>query len=390
MATVTTYGIEWAVNRGTPMDTPSSIDTILDGNSGQFSEYQWEDATARLVEGPEQLTGFIVQGRVWEDTAEIDDATGDVVSVSRSYPSYTMSEMSISGGIGNDWVDPDNPAKPRQHGGPIFFSSIDMNQAVPGGGYCKTGLHEYTAKVNGFVNGIAGLPSVPPVDDQQCFLMDITTGIGYIWADSIPGQGSGPKWTNTGVAKDPALINTTAVASINDLPVGDGAPDVGTWQLVNTGTYGTMYEYNDEGWMNIGPLQAGDLPFVVIPEDEKKSYVSGYIYPLVFDQARFRYVPRLSGATQTSYGGSVDISTTGWFPTLPHNPERGIFPMDSVTHFLADDRELVSAVYTVTMNTNLASDTITIVQDVYQPTYNWGNLLRDMLNLCSFTNGYYH
>ena len=186
------------------------------------------------------------------------------------------------------------------------------------------------------------------------------------------------------------VISAEPLATVAELPLGDAAPAVGVWQRVNTGVqYNSVYEYTASGWRNIGPMQtAGN--FVVLPPEVKKSYAGGYIYPLVFDRCSFRYVPRLAPETQLTYTGDVSIETTGWFPTTPLDEERNIYPMDSVTHCLPDDRELVTIKYTFNMVTNLASSTLTVYQDVYQPTYKWENLIRELLATCYYTHGIYH
>ena len=53
---------------------------------------RWEDVTARLIGGPEQLVDFWIQGRPFVDVRTIvtDDESGEVTSdsVTRFYPAY--------------------------------------------------------------------------------------------------------------------------------------------------------------------------------------------------------------------------------------------------------------------------------------------------------------
>lgn len=398
MATIITdtIGVEWQVNNGAlagehaleepPVDL-NNVNGVIEPN-----DFQWPDATARLIGGPEQLVDQWVQARVYKDTRTqvISDDTGEIVSdtVARTYLPYSVSEMTFSSDFTNDWVDETNPAKPKQYSGPILYKHNDLEAplAIPAGGYTRVGVDSFNAAFCGFVLDNNALPETPGTLGDVAFLINITTGMGYIWADSVPGLGAGYRWVNCGLAKDPGEINTNALASIDDLP--DDAPD-GQWQVVSTGVYGTVYFKTPEGWMNIGPIQGGG-PVVVIPETDKKRYVSGYMYSLVFDQSRFRYVPRLSGETQSTYEGEISINQTGWFPDSPHDPDRDIYPMDSVTRVKPDGREMRTVTYTCTFTSDLASDTCTILQDVYQPTYNWGDLIQQLLELTYFYHGIYH
>lgn len=398
MATIITdtIGVEWQVNNGAlagehaleepPVDL-NNVNGVIEPN-----DFQWPDATARLIGGPEQLVDQWVQARVYKDTRTqvISDDTGEIVSdtVARTYLPYSVSEMTFGSDFTNDWVDETNPAKPKQYSGPILYKHNDLEAplAIPAGGYTRVGVDSFNAAFCGFVLDNNALPETPGTLGDVAFLINITTGMGYIWADSVPGLGAGYRWVNSGLAKDPGEINTNALASIDDLP--DDAPD-GQWQVVSTGVYGTVYFKTPEGWMNIGPIQGGG-PVVVIPETDKKRYVSGYMYSLVFDQSRFRYVPRLSGETQSTYEGEISINQTGWFPDSPHDPDRDIYPMDSVTRVKPDGREMRTVTYTCTFTSDLASDTCTILQDVYQPTYNWGDLIQQLLELTYFYHGIYH
>ena len=403
MAITTTqvYGVEWLVNQGNlagdhaleepPVDL-NNVNGVVEPN-----DFQWPDATARLIGGPEQIVGQWVQARVYLDTRTIvtDDETAEVTSdtVVRTYPPHTVSSMTFTSDFTNDWVDVENPAKPKQYAGTILFKHTpeDVTDlggpfAIPGGGYTRVGIDSFNAAFCGYILDPLALPETPGSLGDVAYFINLTNGKAYIWEDSVPGLGSGFRWTSSGVMKDPTTINTGALGSIEELPED---AEVGTWQLVNTGVYGTVYAKTDEGWLNIGPLQGGG-PVVVIPEEDKPRYVSGYMYSLVFDQSRFRYVPRMSGETQDTYEGEVSINETGWFPDQPHDPSRDIYPMDSVTRVKPDGRSMRTVTYTCTYTADLASDTCTILQDVYQPTYNWGELIQQLLDLTYFRHGIYH
>jgi len=413
----TTYSIvidvEWVVNQGV-LTGKEAIDPTPDPNSAtgyvNHIEFQWDDTNAGLIDGPTQLTGFWVEGRAYIDTRTIvtDDETGEVASdtVARQYPAWNLTSQSIESDLTDDWVDATNPAKPKQYEGPILYKMNELTTPVPMVPYGtgRVGILENSATFLGFVNGKASLPDSNGGAGNNSFFIDLETGRGYVWALSLPGAVTPPTkfWVNSGLAHNPALINTTPLESTDDL---DLEAEIGSWQVVNVGTYGTVYAKTEEGWLNIGPVQLGGAsPLVTIPADVQKSYVSGYIYPLVFDRSRFFYVPRMSGESQETYEGEISILETGWFPQEPHDPELDIYPMDSVTRVRPDDRTYVTGTYTVTM-TGVASyidpytglptqggfgSVCTVYQDIYQPTYNWGDVIHQLLDLTYFKHGIYH
>lgn len=390
------YGIEWTVNQGAPVGEPVE-DLNYFGGVVPPTEFTWNDEQARLVGGPEELTGYYVQGRVFLDTrtkvltdpdplADPPDPGGEIVSddVARTYPAVSVTSMTITTSEEDNWTDTSNPAKPRQWGGPILYRFNPTEPYASSGGPIQVGIKDNRAIVSGFVFNEATLPATR-INGDDTFYIALDTGTGFVWADAQTGGGS-YQWMKSGIAKDPGQINTTPYATVNDLP--EDAED-GQWAIVNNSTYGTVYAKDGTGWMNIGPVQ-GPGPIVSIPDDEEKTYVSGYIYSLVFDRSDFKYVPRLSGGTQGTYQGEVSIDVTGWFPDSPYDPERDIYPMDSVTAVKPDDRELVSITYTVTLTTDLYTGSCTIVQDVYQPTSSWGDLINQLLQQTYFYWGIYH
>ena len=390
---IITFGIEWNVNQGVAMDEPAAA-LYLQPKILPHAEYKWDDEVARLVEGPEQLVGYYVEGRVFRDEATpIPDTSPQDYTVSRTYPAYTCTSLRVVSNVGIDWEDPENPAKPFQMAGPIVtrHTADEDPVAMAGGAFFRTGIHETNAVFHGFVPNKGLLPALPPLDDAACFLIDLETGRGYIWGDGVPGGTR--RWMNTGVVQPPESINVIldpALDEIDQLPVGElDAPNPGVWQVVRGEDFDSVYEYTEQGWRNIGPVQ-DSIAFHVIDPEVRRSYVSGYIYPLVFNQSSFRYVPRLAPDTQDTYQGDIGIETTGWFPMEPRDDDRNIYPMDSVTSCLPDDRELVTIKYTFTMETDLASHSIDVYQDVYQPTYKWENVIRDLLDNCYYTHGIYH
>jgi hypothetical protein len=299
-----------------------------------------------------------------------------------------MSDMVITSDLNTDWVDLTNPAKPRQRGGPVLWW-LQPATAVAHNGPARVGIDDDAEAVLGFVRTRNDLPN-SLIEGGSSFYINLEDGFGYSWADGSSG-GGGLQWARVGIVKSPDEINQTPYASTDDLPIGgEGVPN-GNWASVNKNGIDTVYQRTPRGWLNIGPIQPpGGGTIVGIPPDDRKRYVSGYIYPLVFDRCNFKYVPRMSGGTQDTYGGEIDIIQTGWFPQQPYDADNNIYPMDSVTKFRPDDREFRTITYTVSLTTSIASGIATVMQDVYQPTYNWGQLLTQLLETCYFTNGIYH
>ena len=392
---IETYLVEWTVSGGeiNPVFLPPEENLNHLGQVEPPVEFIWTDATARLIEGPEPLVGHAINGRAALDTRTIvtDDLTGEIVSdtVARTYPPCTMSSMTIGSQYDEaDWVDLTNPAKPKQRGGPVLWQ-LEPEEPIDHAGAATVGIDNNQEVVLGFVDTRAALPN-SQLEGENSFYICLEDGEGYGWADGGPG-GGGFQWAKLGVSKNPGEINRTPYASTNDLPIGgEGVPN-GNWAVVNNNGASTVYQRTPRGWLNIGPVQPpGGGTIIGIPPDDRKRYVSGYIYPLIFNRCNFKYVPRMSGGTQDTYRGEIDIIQTGWFPQLPYDEDNNIYPMDSVTKFKPDDREMIPVVYTATLSTSIVAGSCTIIQDVYQPTYNWGQLLRELLATCYFTNGIYH
>ena len=347
---------------------------VINGSAGEDpGTYTWPDATARLVGGPEEITGQHVQARIEEYT--IDPESGEEIIV--GYPGFNVTEFKLDSSNNNDWVDPDNPVKPVQRGGPITYkyASETLPEAVAAGSWAQVGIVDNYARPLGFgrtygiINGLSG--SQPTANDRSMWI-NLETMHQLVRYPTATGP-----WRQVGISNP----IDGEVGDRNDLP--EDAP-VGAWYIAS----GNVYQYQGGGrWRNIGPI-LGESQIQV--GADAKIYVSGYIYPRVFDNSAFKYVPRMSGGTQDTYEGEIDINVTGWFPTTPYDEERNIYPMDSVTSVIPDDRELVTITYTANFASDLASGSITIYQDVYQPTSDWESLIDQLLDLTYFKHGIYH
>lgn len=118
-----------------------------------------------------------------------------------------------------------------------------------------------------------------------------------------------------------------------------------------------------------------------------------YAYSLVFDQAEIDFIPRLSTPNQPSLdGGRVAI------PDQPYFPEQDppMYPIDAITSFVPDERELVTIEYTLETRYRIKeggtifTDTIKITQDITQPTGNFREKLENYMERSYFGNNYYH
>lgn len=352
---------------------------VINGTAGEDEgTYTWPDAVARLVDGPIPISGQHVQARIEEFT--IDPESGEETII--GYPAFTVNNFTITSSNTNDAYNPENPVKPQQWGGPILYkySSETLPEAVDAGSWAQVGIIDVYARPLGFARNFGALDllagSQPTSSDRS---MWVNIENGHMLSRYPPTIGP---WRNVGQAKGefPSTLQGE-VGSTAELP---SAADVGDWYAAA----GNVYQHEGNGrWTNIGPI-LGESQLQV--GAAATAYISGYLYPRVFDNSAFKYVPRLSGGTQDTYEGEIDVKVTGWFPTTPYDPEKNIYAMDSITSVIPDDRETVTITYNLVFESDLASGTIAVYQDVYQPTYDWENLIDQLLELCYFTHGIYH
>lgn len=137
---------------------------------------------------------------------------------------------------------------------------------------------------------------------------------------------------------------------------------------------------------------------------------TGYSYPKVFDQSKFFYLPAFSGGTKDTFKGEVEA--TSGFPSEPYDPDKKIYPIDTVTKFSPDEREEVTVSYRITTKyvvngisigpqggilpglptdpSQALTHTMTIYQIVKQPNNNWGDQLKGLLQRSYFFHRIYH
>lgn len=122
---------------------------------------------------------------------------------------------------------------------------------------------------------------------------------------------------------------------------------------------------------------------------------TAYDYFRVFDKTEFEWLPRNASNNQ-------EYIKNKRFPQEPFNEgerPRVQYNIDAVNKLIPDDRECVTITYTLTTNwtqhnENLIlitlNDTLTITQDVCQPTEDWGSKLKAIINRSAYSHGYYH
>lgn len=122
-----------------------------------------------------------------------------------------------------------------------------------------------------------------------------------------------------------------------------------------------------------------------------------YVYPVVFQDSQFCYLPRCSTATGQ---GEKCIAGEGVFPLEPYDPDCSppIYPMDSITAFVPSGQTEAVITYTCTWTYNLGttptsatqSHVLTLNQKVLAPSANWQELMMQMMSYTYFYNGIYH
>ena len=125
-----------------------------------------------------------------------------------------------------------------------------------------------------------------------------------------------------------------------------------------------------------------------------------YVYPVVFQDAQFCYLPRCSG---TGPNMREHCLHGGWFPLEPFDPDCNppVYPMDSITAFVPSSNTEEDIYYKATWNFYVndggESDNQTpqsfdcnIHMDVFAPSEDWQSLMMSMMSMTYFYNGIYH
>jgi hypothetical protein len=127
-----------------------------------------------------------------------------------------------------------------------------------------------------------------------------------------------------------------------------------------------------------------------------------YIYPVVFQDAKFCYLPRCSG-TGANFTGEV-CAYAKPIPLEPYFPDckPPVYPLDSITQWIPSIQTEELITYTATWNFYVndsgesdnqvkQSRSITLNQTVYAPSNDWASMLQSYIKTYTyFGNGIYH
>lgn len=143
-----------------------------------------------------------------------------------------------------------------------------------------------------------------------------------------------------------------------------------------------------------------------VPSDGSQS-VAGiidgtyYVYPVVFQDAEFCYIPRCSGQYPNNTDIEICLSGEGTFPLEPHDPDctpLPVYPMDAITKWSPSPTPYHDITYSVTWSYyrgsspsgTLETATINAVMRVYPPNNDWTAMEAYMKAYTYFYNGIYH
>lgn len=127
---------------------------------------------------------------------------------------------------------------------------------------------------------------------------------------------------------------------------------------------------------------------------------SGYNYMDVFDENEFAYIPRNTYENK-ELEKDEDFEIEPYYPSVkdPNNLAAPIYPMNAITSFVPDLRELVTVTYIVNVNIDVLNDEgkpidgatpintyVTIVQNVLHNTDDYIEQLEGLQSLCMFSN----
>ena len=167
----------------------------------------------------------------------------------------------------------------------------------------------------------------------------------------------------------------------------------------------------NNNWKQKGPpvlyggvgLVSTPVPATLIANDSFSAGVdgeTGYNYADVFEKSEFKFYPRNSASLaelkELEVGREEYFQSKPMFEKLtdPSGLAAPIYPMDTITSFVPDERESVDITYTVTLTAtdssgnliSLQNAGITINQTVTQDVNDYGEQLQGLLQICNFTN----
>ena len=452
-APVVTYemGVEWALGSGTwPCQGPNCPppppwgeadhvhpETFNAGGGSitglqqvpgdpSITTYDWPDTVCGFVDGPSPLTNCTAMAKPYVDTCTTttDPDTGEETKVCvRAYPPYAVTAVDNGAGMTMEsslppsprQFDPNNNGtgsfpyiRPTQFGGCILYherngpketGDNEHHRAWAVAGIADMADSDGPVTLGGFIPTGAGANSVPLDFPANDYLITLNNGAGFIWQHDRMFRMD---------VEQPIIAVDMIVPQVLNLPCEAA---LGTTALVSVPPFDvTPLEFGVGGALYYAaPNSTDDANLDPFPEwfqvtDPPPTVLSGYSYLDVFDEAEMEYVERCSHQMTEDYEGEISIRREGYFPTQPLDPgfvwngrPNPLYPMDSVTKFIPDQREEVTVSYTVGFTATFealaaqqwVSETITVHQKVLAPQEDWADLLEALLDTCYFTHGYY-
>ena len=222
------------------------------------------------------------------------------------------------------------------------------------------------------------------------------------WGSAVAGFGEESTWLY-GKRITPRLIERYVDPNWDP---DDYDPDnESTWpqifeRVVNTWTVGI--EISTEQRDQIHPaieLYNGDPGTVSVSGIIDETY---YVYPVVFQDAQFCYLPRCSSSGK-NFTGEHCLGGGGWFPLEPYDPDCDppIYPMDSITRFIPSAQTEEDILYNLVWSYYINEEgddefqvpktaSLKANMKVYAPSTDWMALMNSLMKLTYFYNGIYH
>lgn len=222
-----------------------------------------------------------------------------------------------------------------------------------------------------------------------------------VYNQSIKARVLGVVETETGVTYQlipEYTINTLTIKSSHPTNNNWIFPDGNSEVDPNTPTeYGGCFLYDLEGPQRFTGDEYGTCGikegFVnwVDSKGNSRTSVSGYLYISVFEKSDFAYIPFNDSEVKTM-SSRESFQFTPMHPDVedPKGKKAPILPMNAITSFNPDGREEVTVTYTAKCTATVMGQVITssvkVYQTCFQNTNDYGDILRDLLTYCNWTN----
>ena len=426
----TYIGWEWTVYNASQTDVSES--SVASGS------VYWNTVTLGLENGPEPLFGYKVSARAYQDVItetpgppdEEGNPTEPIWGNTRTYPPQTGVTCKFTNSqtrIPPLWPRPvglEGPGQaewsaevgesfstvvaPRRFEGITLYGSDQ--ETSDGNNPVIVGIAEGEARCVGFVENrdVLEVNFMPPGD----YYVTLDTLVGYMRTPDdrierlvnnneddpigkliptlgpIAGRITYPEELPRSTPQNPIPIGTTYVQQEDPANENFTVPFPGfvgrhLWVF-------TDIEFADEEGNRQRDRFGNEIQDFRWMRSQRPEQVSGYNYVLVFDQAVFEYIQRLSGPTTPEISIKNPALLGGWFPTEPYdeNANPPLYPYDTIPTFVPDERESVDVDYTITVTGSVAgTESLTINQTCLAPTRSWQRMLKSLLARAYYTNG---